>query len=389
MNKHFQYLTEEPSREFFQKVAENHLAASGIKPVGPELSRSAPDPVSFAKVAMQADRDLARLVKVANAGEEAGASRRSMAYFDAVTSRVSMDANEMASLFDKCAATGLEADISAAYQSLIDEFPEFQEKIAADLSELAFDMAEEAAFEKEAFRALAAGVGGAWKAMRARGVAAKAMRQQKKLRAVRIKTQKKLEGVRGKQHALEVAPAATGGVVRKAFSHARGQSQKAGLTARQHKLEQRLARTRQSLSGARGQRAAAVGQQRAAAGLPPVTPVARTGAQNTTATSSLPVAGTKPPTPPTTTTPSTTQGGAADAAARAAQPPKPPPTPKGEGPKAPGAAPPTTAPEAVKESPGLWASWKKWTRGEKLTPEERSGLINVGVMAYGAKEVMT
>ena len=166
MNKHFSYLLDQPRDVFFQKIARSRLDEL-VDPAGPDLSTPAPEVMSFAKIAMQVDRDLRRLEKTAGPGSDAGMTKRAMAYFEVACDNVEMDAREAATLFDKCAAAGIDRDVSSLRDELMAFVPDqMHPELFGDINKVAVDLVHEAALIKEALfspKLIGQAIGGAAK----------------------------------------------------------------------------------------------------------------------------------------------------------------------------------------------------------------------------------
>lgn len=159
MHDHFAYLLEEPTRDFFQKIANDEAGPRANQPAPMTKTASAvrPPATAFEKVAGRLDRDLGILKEAGACGVNGGMQHRANAYIDVLLSHTDLTPVEFGEVFDKVAATAIETDLHAAYGQLCDGLPEHEHHLVDEvLIKVGMELTELAMLEKEAFIGLAA-----------------------------------------------------------------------------------------------------------------------------------------------------------------------------------------------------------------------------------------
>lgn len=150
MSDHFAYLLEEDSGDFFQKAAEDEAhqvvsAATAVAPARMEKTASA-----FEKFASRVDSDIEILKTAGDCGLSLGACRRTDRYMDSLLSRADL-VEGFEEVWDKLAASAIEADIEAARYQLYDMVePDWYPHVDQDLAEIGADLVKDAQMDKEA-----------------------------------------------------------------------------------------------------------------------------------------------------------------------------------------------------------------------------------------------
>ncbi len=150
MRNHFSYLTDEPSNDFFQKLA---VAKSGVPAravvAAPMAKTASASP--FEKIAGRLDRDLAIIRDIGPRGVNAGMMKRADAYVDHLLNQEDLSAEEFGEVFDKIAAAAIMGDLEAAYQQLTVDVPqELHHVVEQTLAKIGHDLTSLALLEKEA-----------------------------------------------------------------------------------------------------------------------------------------------------------------------------------------------------------------------------------------------
>lgn len=256
VTKHFAYLFEDDSKDFFQKIAiENAIESkAATQAVTPKMVKQASASTEFEKVAGRLERDLGILKHAGSCGLDAGMQKRANAYIDVLLSQVDLTAEEFGPVFDKVAAAAIQVDLEAAYHQLCKELDEDEHQYVDDvLIKVGHEITRLALLEKEAFLGAAARFLGRAAGRLAGGGAGKAM-----VRSGLAGTRSAVGAIaRGRGlSALEAA----GAVGKKAIAPVRAATRAAGT-------EFRAARTAQ-MAATRGKVQSQLAAARSAAGAP-------------------------------------------------------------------------------------------------------------------------
>lgn len=417
MSNHFDYLLNDESESFFQKVANEASGAPVVELHTPSFSKHASAQSEFEKVASRLDRDLGILKTAGDCGENAGMTKRANAYIDILTSNVNIDAESFGLIFDKVAAEAIQVDLSEIFDNACSQYPvAYHSIIEETLSKVAAEVVELAILEKEAVIGALAGrlltggrllgrvganiggakavIGGGMKAF-GRGAASAAKTTAKQAKRpfsyAGKKVGKQVKDFRAARATkISDAPKVIRGDIAKAHSKDGGKVRGLFTKGKDKALSKQL-------DSANARKAGLTNNQS----------VKPSGAPaNTTAPQKTPgqvdeVAAAR------NAKQKTEQGQAAAGANKAA---------KGTGTDGPAAAPAPetgprlvtdkspkktkknkkdkkskkdkTPPAAVEENPALMSTWKKWTEGGALTGPERGKLIRAGVTGLVIKETM-
>ena len=152
MSKHFDYLMNDESEAFFQKAAFQEAGIAPARPSPPVIEKTAAQVTGFEKVAARLDRDLGILKTAGPIGPSFGMYKRAGAYMDVIFSNTSLSPEEFGEVFDKVAATAIEADLQECWYQLSAECPESHHGwLEGEMAKIGFNLAAEATLEKEAF----------------------------------------------------------------------------------------------------------------------------------------------------------------------------------------------------------------------------------------------
>jgi len=145
MNRHFRYLLEDPSRDFFQKVAEEQVE------LPPRLmTKVASRPAPMTKEA-QIDEAIGILKMAGPVGIDLGMCKRAAAYIDHAAHDASLSDDEFFDLYEKVAGAAIDTDFEEAMR-------EAGDAMRTELSKIALRFVQDVSLEKIA-GAVAKGVG--------------------------------------------------------------------------------------------------------------------------------------------------------------------------------------------------------------------------------------
>lgn len=177
MNDHFAYLTDDDDNEFFQKLACNEAQETM------EVSATAPQEevekvasaTGMQKLAARTDRDIEIIKTAGQSGFNFGTINRSLDYIDGLFYKDRLDEKNAGDLFDKVAAAAIDHDMSIVHGHLLklagEEFRSWVDQVVRDAGT---DLVKAAAMDKEAIIGLLARLPGAaraaWGATRATGL---------------------------------------------------------------------------------------------------------------------------------------------------------------------------------------------------------------------------
>ena len=119
MNKHFSYLLDDQSRDFFQKVAEDNARASSAPRAPVPFTKTASSPM--VKLAQRIERDMGILKAAGPTGTGLGMCKRAARYIDRVMPELSP--RDGLELFKKVAAEAISVDMEAAEDQLCRKYP--------------------------------------------------------------------------------------------------------------------------------------------------------------------------------------------------------------------------------------------------------------------------
>ena len=157
MSKHFSYLVDDESEDFFQKVAFQEAGVAPARAAPPEMKKEASFTSDFEKVASRLDRDLGIIKSAGQCGMNGGMVKRASAYLDAVASNSNLSPEEFGEIFEKVAGDAIQTDLDYCFQQICQDLPDaYHEDVALGLAKIGYDAAAEATLIKEA---VLAGVG--------------------------------------------------------------------------------------------------------------------------------------------------------------------------------------------------------------------------------------
>lgn len=151
MSKHFSYLVDDESADFFQKTAFQEAGVAPARAAPPEMSKQAAFTSEFEKVASRLDRDIGIIKSAGQCGLNGGMVKRAAAYLDAVASNSNLSADEFGEIFEKVAGEAIQTDLDYCFEQICQDVPsEYHEEVALGLSKIGFEAAAEATLTKEA-----------------------------------------------------------------------------------------------------------------------------------------------------------------------------------------------------------------------------------------------
>ena len=161
MSKHFSYLVRDESENFFQKVAFQEAGIAPSRPAPREMAKQASFASDFEKVASRLDRDLGILKSAGACGTSFGMCKRANAYIEVLLTNTDLSSDEFSQVFDKIAASAIEADLNASWQELSPECPEeYLPWLEGEFAKVGYMLASEAEMEKQAIVGILRAIGG-------------------------------------------------------------------------------------------------------------------------------------------------------------------------------------------------------------------------------------
>lgn len=210
MSKHFNYLLDDESADFFQKFACD--AAESEMPKATDIVKEAAAPMpaleGFEKVAARVDLDISILKEAGETGFSLGMVKRASLYIEKVLDEHPMSEEQFSPWFDKIAAAAIEADLAtvrADLEKLADG--EYQDFINAEIAAAGIDLVMAANFEKEAIAPLIRAARLLPKALSRGAKGAKGLGFRARLDAVKAAPGRAMRGARAEQAAIQRAKA--------------------------------------------------------------------------------------------------------------------------------------------------------------------------------------
>jgi len=152
MSKHFAYLMDDDSSNFFQKLAceeadRDLLPATAPLPLVEKIAAAK----GIDKVAARVDRDI-QIVKTAGvSGHNFGSIRRGLNYIDGLVQREQFSVESAGTVFDKVASAAIEHDLSIIEHDLRGMVGhEYNEWVDNTVADIGLDLVKAAALDKEA-----------------------------------------------------------------------------------------------------------------------------------------------------------------------------------------------------------------------------------------------